>query len=339
MNSIGVLLPCSNIHTASIVRCLKENPENRPVRVYATNNMKSELPDASICDGVFVVPPVNEGGYIKETIRICKDNGIGYVMPISSIDLEELSAHKPRFALEGIKVSVMDYDRLKAANSKKKLHEVVGEYMPEEIVTSKGSEAVRFAEGRKVCIKSDGLCGGKGFAVVDNAKSLDIGLFHRYGKKHYISLKQMEDAIDLSRNEVIVQEYREGLDYSVCALCDNGKVVCMIGYAGHILEFGSVMYGEVMENKKAFGITGIVAERMCLDGNVCLDFIIDHEGNAVLLEVNPRINASMGLCAAAGCNLAWMQLARLSGESLDGMHIEIRNGMKMKKDYAERYFL
>ena len=84
----------------------------------------------------------------------------------------------------------------------------------------------------------------------------------------------------------------------------------------------------------------MIAEEVCrelrLDGNVCVDFIVNGD-KATLLEVNPRVNATIAFCAKAGVNLLYQRCKQLLGEEIDVC--TPLYGLKMMKYYAADYYV
>lgn len=340
MREIRVMFTCSNIHIADAIKSLKNNPDVRPVKVYCTNSCEWDLPSKEICDGCYVVPRLDDKKYIPHLLKLCLDLKIDVIMPVSSIDLDILSANKSAFEFNGIHVSILDKDKLDITNNKVELHKLYGELMPREVVTKYIKDVDDFLSSidGTVCCKLANLCGGKGFAVLDEEKAADINLFHRFGKKHYITREILDKVVSNKDNEVILQEYHEGLDYTVSALAENGKVKFMVGYVGYLLEFGSIMYGEIKKNEHAFSIVEKIIEDLQLDGNLGFDFILKDDGTVVLLEMNPRYNASLPFVSEAGCNMAYYRCKSLIGEELPES-CEIKEGLKMKKYFGTKYIV
>lgn len=339
MKEIRVMLTCCNIHVKDIIKCFKENADGADVKVFVTNSVEWELPPKETCDGRFVVPRLDDPNHIGCMLDLCKKHKIDIIFPISSIDLDILSKNKHLFEQVGTKVSILDWDKLKVANDKIELHKRFGELMPDEVIAKTAQDVISFASSHKsICCKLSNLCGGKGFAVVDDMKCDDITLFHRFGKKHYVSFDQMCRVVEQYDNNVILQEYHEGLDYTVSLLADHGKILQIVGYVGYLLEFGSIMYGEIKPNENAYAIAERLVAELELDGNIGIDFILKEDGSVVLLEINPRINASLPFVAEAGCNMMYLRAMQIMGEDVSAP-CNVLVGLKMKKYFGTRYFV
>lgn len=341
MKPINVLITCSNIHVKNMIDCLKNNYEGTQVNVYCVNSVEWDLPKEGECDGAFVVPKASDESYFPTLLDLCKKLDIDVVFPVTSIDLDAMAEHKEEFEKHGIHISVTPPESMKIANDKITLHKMFGEYMPKQIVAKGVNEVLDFADNinGSICCKVANMCGGRGFAVIDDEKSVDINLFHRFGKKHYISMSQLYDVVKKKDHDVIVQEYKDGLDYSVSVLAYNGRVTHICGYVGYILEFGSMMYAEIKPNEQAYEIARTICEKLGIDGNACFDFILGEDGNVTLLEINPRVNASLNFVSNAGCNMFYLRCKQLLGYDYEQDQQEINVGFKMKKYFETRYFI
>lgn len=338
MSKIKVLITCCNIHATDIIRSIVNNDYGIDVEVYVTNSKQSEMPDASLCAEQIVVPPITSEYYVPKLLEIVAENEINVILPISSIDLELLSLNKAEFEKCGCKVSVMDYHKLVECGNKENLYKNFRYIMPDTMMYPL-EDAISFVKKHdRVCCKFTDQCGGKGFAVVDDEKSIDMKLFHRYGEKQYISKSQLFEMLCKTEDNVMLQQYISGKDYTVSVLAESGKVKRIVGYVGYVLEFGAIMHGEISRNNEAYEIAEYVVDKLKLDGNVALDFIVT-DNKVYLLEVNPRVNASMSFVNKAGCNMAMLRIMQLVGYSIPEEHERIEYGLKMKKDYATRYFI
>ena len=301
----------------------------------------SALPPEGLADGAFIVPPVTDDNYIVTLLRLCKDYRIDILMPTATLELELMAEHKKLFEENGIKVAVSSFESLEVANNKVALYDKYNEYMPTEIVTSNPKEAELFYNAvggdGNMCCKLANLCGGKGFAIVDNTQCYNVSLFGKYGVPRYLSLKDLQHILT-NGTEVILQRHIKGNDYSVSVLADHGKILRIVGYVGYTMCFGSIMYGEIKKNDSAYALTEKIVADLQLDGNVAFDFIIKEDGTAVLLECNPRVNASISFVKEAGSNLIYLRCLQLLGYPIP-QDYSVQYGLKMKKVYESRYYV
>ena len=341
MKSFNVLLTGCSVFTHEIVGCLKYNDEGVDVKVIGVNCDESQLPKSCL-DFAYVVPKVSEPSYVDKLLKVCQLHDVQILIPYLTCELKILAAQELKFRSNGIHLSVSPLETLRIANDKVKLYEEFSCFMPKQIVLTSYTDIYDFVfsldkNGEKpVCCKLGDKSGGQGFAIVDNVKANNICLLGRTGGKTYITTAQLEEMVLQKNNEIILQEYCEGYDYSVCLLLDHGKVLNIVGYIGYHINSGAIMQGEIMKHDKAYQIAEYISSELKLDGNVCVDFVIN--GNmATLLEINPRVNASIAFCAKAGANLLFQRCKQLLGEGV--RKTEPKYGLKMMKYYAADYYV
>lgn len=343
MRSFNVLLTCCSIHVKEVIDCLRNNEDGVEVKVYVANSVAANLPPEELSDGNFVVPPVTAPEYIETLISICKEHDISIVMPTATLELEIMARAKEKFAQNGIIVSVSSIESLLIANNKIALYSCYADLMPKQVIPNGISDVDAFAamfkyKNSSICCKVDNLCGGKGFAVVDDKKCNDTSLFNKFGENRYISLHDLKSIVGNGKNKVILQQRIEGLDYTVSILANQGVVTHICGYVGYMMAFGSIMYGEIQPNSMAYDIVTKIVAELKLDGNVAFDFILRKSGKVVLLEINPRINASLPFVRQAGCNMVYLRCKQLLGFEVPAECV-MKEGLKMKKFYDTRYYV
>ena len=67
-------------------------------------------------------------------------------------------------------------------------------------------------------------------------------------------------------------------------------------------------------------------------------WLLKKSGKVVLLEINPRINASLPFVRHAGCNMVYLRCKQLLGYEIPSTY-ELNYGLKMKKFYDTRYYV
>lgn len=341
MRDFNVLLTCCGMHVRERIKNLRENEDNVNVRVFACNCNPDNLPYGLDVEGCFVVPPVHHPDYIDTIVRLCKENDIDIIIPNVTLELQFMADHKEDFEKHGVKVSIASSEAIKISNNKLHLYERYPALMPSTIATTSFHDLLSFdasiSYDHRLCVKLTDHCGGNGFAILDDDKSRDMTLFNRYGENRYVSYDDMDQIMHNLDKSILVQEYIDGKDYSISALADNGEVKHMVGYVGHIMSFGAIEYGEIQNNYYAEIIVRDICKDLKLDGNVCFDFKIDNYGIAYLLEINPRVNASLPFVAKAGINMLYLRCKQLLGYPIDGLY-PIEEGLKMKKYHESQYF-
>lgn len=341
MKDFNVLITGCSRFSKEIIDCLKNNEDGAHVKVVGVDCNPNNLLHTNV-DFTRIVPRITEASYIDTLIGICCEYDVKIILPYITSELELLSANKEKFAKYGIKVSVMDQDILAIANNKIKLQQRFPQFMPKQDIATNKAAIEKFAmevgyPEKMFCCKLSDKCGGQGFAIVNDEKANDLSCIGVYDTKKYVTFEHLCKLVENTSATVMLQEYVEGYDYSVCLVADKGKIVGIVGYIGYTMAFGAVMRGEIFKNDKAYRIAEQVSNELCLDGNICMDFII-RDKEATLLEINPRINATVPFCAKAGVNLPYIRCKQLLGEPICQQK-EPNYGLKMNKFYEAEYFV
>ena len=134
---------------------------------------------------------------------------------------------------------------------------------------------------------------------------------------------------------MMVMECLPGEEGSVDLIADHGKILYM-AYRESNVNLASIPQEATLSyNQEAYDIAEAVIGKLGLDGNADLDFKCDADGHPVLMEINPRIAATMQIFKMGGMNLPYLRVKQLLGEELP--KVEIQYGVKMKRRYMEMY--
>ena len=87
-------------------------------------------------------------------------------------------------------------------------------------------------------------------------------------------------------------------------------------------------------NTEAYEIAEKVVTALGLTGNASLDIKADAEGHPVLMEINPRIAATMQIFKEGGLNLPYLK-KHLLGEELP--KVDVKYGVVVKRGYFEMF--
>lgn len=340
MRDFSILIPSLSPKKFDLINCFKDNADGVNVKVYVTNCDERDLPQDGLCDGVLLAPRNDSPEYINWMLNTCRQYGIDIILPRLTSELELFSIHRKCFEDEGIKVAVTGIDGLSIANDKNKLHRLYSSYMPAQMVCKSSEDVMSFSKKFPVfCCKLPHSAGAAGFAIVDDKLCDRVTLFHAYGRKHYISTNHLCRIVNTQNLDYIVQEFVPGYDYTVSLICQDGVISHIVGYIGYEMEFSCIMYGEILPNEEAFDISKRIVSDLNLSGNIGIDFIVKPNGSVVLLEVNPRMNATLPFVAAAGCNMPYLRCKQLLGYDISEEGQNIQVGLKMRKHYVSDYFV
>ncbi|MBO6253199.1 MAG: ATP-grasp domain-containing protein [Bacteroidaceae bacterium] len=88
-------------------------------KVFTTDMNPRLAPAAYVSDGCFEVLRVTDPNYISQILHICKDNGVGMIIPTIDTELLGLAKNKALFDEKGIVVSVSSLDFISICRDKR----------------------------------------------------------------------------------------------------------------------------------------------------------------------------------------------------------------------------
>lgn len=340
---IRVLITGCSMHSLDLINAMRANENGEEIYVVGINCSDTALLRNGVNAG-YVVPPITDPEYKDIVIDICKKEKVDVILPFITAEIPLMAEWKDEIEAAGIKVSVTSPESLAIVGNKIDLSARYGEYMPKQKVVKSHDDIEAFIEEigypqTSMCCKLPDRCGGLGFAVIDDEKGKDFTLFNKFGLNRYITLNMFYELFDaLEDKEIILQEYEEGSDYSMCILADHGKLLYGLGFEGLLMAFGSAMFARINQNDEALEIARRITEESGLDGNACFDFMLKPDGHVVLLEVNPRVSATLPFIAKAGMNLPYLRCRQLLGYDVSKVNMDINYSLRMSKNYESEYF-
>ena len=238
--TLRVLMPGAGAPgAAGIIRCLRENGE-RPVYIVGVD-MNPNAGGRALVDAFYCIPSAKDPSLLSVVTDICLKERVEVILPIVTKELFTFASHKAELAALGIRVSVMDADRLYIANDKGRLLSAVraaGLPTPRFCLVNTYDELISaiWAMGYPevpVCVKATDGNGSRGVRIVDRPHPDPDRFFNEKPNSAFISLDYLEKTLQgQSLPTLMVMEYLPGDEYSVDVLADqNGvrDIVCRRG--------------------------------------------------------------------------------------------------------------
>lgn len=344
MKPITIMMSASGSQFApGIIKCFKNNGE-REITVIG-GDMSSDPTNKYLVDKFYQVPAAKDSNYVNAIIDICKKENVDIFIPQMSAELPVLLENIESFKAENIKVSMTLNDNLYIANNKLKLFDFMSK---NEIPVSKYTviksiddfdravQEVGYPQ-KPVCIKLTESSGARGVRIIDSTKSRFDIFANEKPDSFFISYEDMKKTLQEAAvfPEIMVMEYLSGDEYDVDLIADNGKVLYMAGRRNPVMVMSITQESILERNDEAYTIAKEVVEKLKLDGNIGLDFKFAEDGSCRLLEINPRIDATVSIFAAGGLNLPYLQIKHLLGETLP--EINVKYGTRLKRRYMETF--
>jgi len=155
----------------------------------------------------------------------------------------------------------------------------------------------------------------------------------------YYGVHSIEDFVELKSatqlEEMMLVECMHNPEFTVDLLADHGKVLYEVGRE-NVVSLMSIAQESVLKyDELAYKISADVVALLKMDGNVGFDFMRNEKEEAVLMDINPRLTATVSVIAAGGVNLPYLRIKQLIGEPLP--KCEPVYGTRIKRRYGEYY--
>ena len=344
MKDLTVLVSaCGAQFMPGLADCLKDNSE-RNIRIIGVD--KSNDPTVlQMVDAVYEVPAVDDSSYIDKILEICRNERIDVVLPFMSAELLPLIDRKNEFEEIGTKVSVSDRDSVEITTNKFRFYQFMKDNnfpVPRFASIKKADELISACKlcgypANAVCVKATELSGSRGIRIIKPDISRYDILFNEKPNSFYISMGELLATLKERETmpEMMAMEYLPGVEGSVDLIAEHGKILYM-AYRESTINLHSIpQAGELKDNPEAYAIAEKVIGALGLTGSADLDFKNDAKGHPVLIEINPRIAATMRIFKEGGLNLPYLRIKQLLGEKLP--KASIKYGLKMKRRYLEMF--
>ena len=345
MHSIKILITGVGAPGApGIIRCLRSIRERKIILIGTDKNQMAS--GRKLVDDFYVVPDATDSRFIDELINVAENISADVVIPLVTKELDVISENLRLFQEKKIIVSCMEAEKLKMSNDKAILLETLrtdGFETPEFKTVTTVDELINAVyemgyPNKAVCIKSAKGNGSRGVRIIDPNRSLFDMFFFEKPNSLFSTLDNVVDVLRERESlpKMLVMEYLPGEEYGVDALSDKGKVIYISGRR-NITVNNSIPQGCVIEERvDPICYSKKVIEKYCLDGNLNFDFKYDCNGRAQIMEINPRLSATIIAYAPAGINFPYLRVKQLLGEELPA--VSANNGIVMQRRYQEFFF-
>lgn len=342
MKDITVLITAAgNVFMPGTTACLKKNGE-RNIRLIGVD-MNDDATMLEMVDAYYPVPRGDDPSYVDVLLDICKKEKVDVVLPIMSVELEVLAKNKECFLEIGTKVSVSEIEPLEIANDKLKLLRYLKEnglHCAEFRSVNTIDELKIAAEElgypmKKVCVKATNGSGSRGFRILDAQTSRYDKFFHDKPSSSELDIEEFISILNERDNfpELIIMEFLPGDEYTVDALADKGRVLYCCCRKSLRMENSIMLDSEVVHRPDIETMCTSIIERLGLDGNIGFDIRENEDGQALIMECNPRITAGIPVFYYAGVNLPYYCVKMQLGEKVP--MVEQKYGIVVKRRWRE----
>ncbi len=299
--------------------------EDNNLRIVGTD-MRGEVAARYLVDRFYQVPPGESEHYIDKMLRIVAKEGIDVMLPLATFELGPISKNKGLFLQEGCRICISDHEAITIANDRSKLYATFAseDFIPSFRIPADWDDLetkmkeLGFPQ-KRVVIKPFVSHGSIGLRVIGG----DLNLFELYRntKPNSVFTNQnilKETLRDRKIDSLVLTEYLPGKEYGVDLLLNPGthRVIAGIVRDNGEVELSGVSRGELVEDDRLFAIAKYVAETLKLSYAVNIDFKLDGNQAPKIIEVNPRLPATLYLATAAGLNLPLLSVYLALGREI-----------------------
>jgi carbamoyl-phosphate synthase large subunit len=299
-----------------------------------------------LANNYFTVPRGDDPTYTDTLLKICIENKIKTILPITTKELVPLSLAKSQFAKNGITVLVSDEKHLTIANDKGKLYRFLADQqisVPQFSVVRSYKE---FCEAEKTLhlspyiIKPCVANGSRGFRIVDQTVDEHDLLFNHKPNSTFISPDKLHSILKSKAfPELLISEYLPGTEYTVDCLILDGHIKFIIPRRRDKMNNGISVAGIIEDNEDIINYCEAILQQLKLDGPIGIQVKYSDKNKPLIVEINPRIQGTTIACIGAGVNIPYLAFHRSKLDSMSTYNdYPIIWGTKFIRHYSELYY-
>ena len=296
-NKSILLLDGHTVQSISVARSLREVGYN--VNAFINSKISAGYASRYINKKVVINKKISsdEKAYLDFLIKFLIKNEHCVIIPMYNDSAEFLSKYKLEIEEKiNIKCAIPEYDKFIIAHDKEKLMTIcrLNSFPhPKTMSLSDGNiEECSACVGFPALIKPNISSGARGITIVKSVKEL-IDIYPKvqevYGP---LTLQEYIDHTGVYYNVMLYRDKNRHVNESV--------IIKIMRYFP--LKGGTSSYCETIENKELFTICKKVLEALEWEGFADFDVMEDKSGNLKIIEINPRIPASIHAAYVSGIN-------------------------------------
>jgi len=327
---------------AGIIKCLRKGDKEMRIICADTNSMAY---GQTFSDAFYVIPKAEEISFIEKIKDICQKENIQVIIPIVTRELPIFARNNEWFMHRHIHVCVQNKKTLETVNNKYLLMVALKEagiqtpqfYLCSDIDQFKTAIKKLAYPQKTVCFKPVISNGSRGFRVISSSIDEASLLFNEKPNTTYLSY---ESSLRILSNcimpQLVVMEYLPGDEWSVDCLVDHGKTLYAIPRLRNKMNGGISIDATVIENKQIINLSEQICALFNIHGNIGIQFKQDENGIPQILEINPRLQGTTVISAAAGVNLPYFGILLCIAENIP--YVIPHWGLRMCRYWEEVYF-
>lgn len=280
-------------------------------RIIAVDNSK-DAPAMQEADAAFIVPPVNDSGYISFLLSLCARERIGMLISLNDLELPILAANRERFLAKGIfpvvsSAEVVDlcFDKWKTVSFLKS----IGLSAPATALTiDDARKAIAHGElSFPLVVKPRWGTASIGVEFPEDIEELELSyeLLKRRLMRTFLS--------DVSKTDpdrcILIQERLLGQEYGMDIVNDlSGELAVVFVKQKLSMRAGETDRAIIVSEPRLEKLGRIISNHLRHIGNLDCDVFMSMKG-CFILEMNPRFGGGYPFSQEAGANIPAALLA------------------------------
>lgn len=289
------ILFCCIGRRVSLLKSFQEAARQLKIKALMLGTDTTPLSSAlQLCDKSFMVKPVTHRDYLKQLLRIVKENNVKLLVPTVDLDLKILSRNKAKFASMGCRVLVSEPNVINICQDKRKTYRFLTKNGFDTPLTMSARAALAKKSINMPCFLKpwDGYA-SRGNAVIKNRK--DLAFF----------AKKIPNPI--------CQEFIDGAEFTCDAYVDfDLKVRCVVPRKRIQVRAGEVSKGQIVKNPLIMKqVAKLVQKLNAGPGVITIQLFLTPDKKIKFIEINPRFGGGVPLSIKAGADFPKWILAEL----------------------------
>ena len=294
--SLNVLFTCIG-RRVSLLNSFRKAAKELKAEGHFFGTDTTELsPAMQLCDKGFLVEPTTHGDYVKQLLKIVKDNGVKLIVPTVDLDLPLLARNKDEFSRLGCFTLISSNDVVDICQDKRQMYDFLAKNGFDTPLTMSVKAALAKSKITWPCFLKpwDGHA-SRGNAVVNNRKELEV--------------------FSQRIPNCIVQEFIKGTEFTCDVYVDFAmKVRCVVPRKRIAVRAGEVSKGQIVKSERIMSEAAKLVEKLGAGpGVITLQLFLTDTEEIKFIEVNPRFGGGAPLSIKGGANFPKWILQELLG--------------------------
>lgn len=311
---INVMMTCVNSQVApSIIKLIRNHPEYDIEVIGCDASPVAQILGRHFCDHVYSIPQGSAPNYIPQVMELVTKHKIQLIFPGSDEECLPLSQHRNELQQHGGEVACSSYDVIKMVSNKYQIMTQLKEagihsaevYIPQTLNELESIAKLLGYPEKQIVIKPQVGRGSRGFRIID----ANYDKYEAFCGRGVANIT-LEDLKNIFKNhekkiaDYLIMELYPGDKYSADILVSHGEIISMvIRNNGPVVKInpptqnaGIVFDEDVRDYAKR------VVKLMKFDYFIQVEIGRDIQGNLGLIEINPRLDATLPITTGLGLN-------------------------------------